>query len=57
MKCMIFVKASTDSEQGAMPAPELIAAMGKYNEELFKAGVSYHRPSMSRADRQRCQDK
>jgi hypothetical protein len=39
MKCMIFVKASTDSEKGAMPRPELIAAMGKYNEELFKAGI------------------
>jgi hypothetical protein len=38
MKCMIFVKASTDSEKGAMPGPELLAAMGKYNEELFKAG-------------------
>ena len=39
MKCMIFVKASTDSEKGTMPRPELIAAMGKYNEELFKAGI------------------
>jgi hypothetical protein len=39
MKCMIFVKASTDSEKGTMPGPELIAAMGKYNEELFKAGI------------------
>src|ERR1019366_7959699 len=39
MKCMIFVKASTDSEKGTMPGPELLAAMGKYNEELFKAGI------------------
>jgi len=39
MKCMMIVKASKDSEAGIMPADELIAAMGKYNEELMKAGV------------------
>jgi len=39
MKCMIFVKAASDSEMGTMPRPGLIAAMGKYNEQLFKAGI------------------
>ncbi len=39
MRCMVFVKASNDSESGVMPTPELIAAMGKYNEELIKAGI------------------
>lgn len=39
MKCMIFVKASKDSEKGTMPTPALLAAMGKYNEELIKAGI------------------
>jgi hypothetical protein len=36
---MIFVKATKDSEAGVMPSAELLAAMGKYNEELIKAGV------------------
>jgi hypothetical protein len=36
---MVFVKATRDSEAGAMPAAELLAAMGKFNEELIKAGV------------------
>jgi hypothetical protein len=39
MRCMVIVKASKNSETGAMPGPELLAAMGKYNEELIKAGV------------------
>jgi hypothetical protein len=39
MRVMVFVKATEDSEQGALPMPELIAAMGKYNEELVNAGV------------------
>src|ERR1035438_8775828 len=39
MKCMVIVKASKDSEKGVMPGPELLAAMGKYNEELIKAGI------------------
>jgi hypothetical protein len=39
MRFMIIVKASTDSETGKLPSPELLAAMGKYNEELVKAGV------------------
>jgi hypothetical protein len=36
---MVIVKASKDSEAGVMPSQELLAAMGKYNEELAKAGV------------------
>jgi hypothetical protein len=36
---MIFVKATKDSEAGVMPSQELLTAMGKYNEELIKAGV------------------
>lgn len=39
MQCMIFVKASKESEAGVMPTAELLAAMGKYNEELIKAGI------------------
>src|SRR2546421_59652 len=33
MRCMIIVKATEDSERGVMPSAELLAAMGKYNEE------------------------
>jgi len=36
---MIIVKASKDSEAGMMPDEKLLAAMGKFNEELAKAGV------------------
>ena len=39
MRFMMIVKANDDSEAGKMPGDELIAAMGKYNEELMKAGV------------------
>jgi hypothetical protein len=39
MRCMVIVKATKDSEKGIMPTAELLAAMGKYNEELIKAGV------------------
>ncbi len=39
MKVVVLVKASKDSEAGVMPSTELLAAMGKYNEELVKAGV------------------
>jgi hypothetical protein len=35
----MIVKASKKSEAGVMPSEELLAAMGKYNEELMKAGV------------------
>ncbi len=40
MRFMVIVKASKESEQdGALPDPQLMADMGKYNEELIKAGV------------------
>ena len=39
MRFMMIVKASKDSEAGKMPSEELFSAMGKYNEELMKAGV------------------
>src|SRR5438309_11530448 len=39
MRFMMIVKASKDSEAGKLPSEELLAAMGKYNEELMKAGV------------------
>jgi hypothetical protein len=39
MKVMVLVKASKDSEAGAMPSQQLLAEMGKFNEELAKAGV------------------
>jgi len=39
MKFMIMVKATRDSEAGIMPSEKLLADMGKFNEELVKAGV------------------
>jgi hypothetical protein len=36
---MVFVKANKDSEAGVMPSAELLTSMGKFNEELVKAGV------------------
>jgi hypothetical protein len=36
---MVLVKASKDSEAGAMPSEEMLAAMAKFNEEMVKAGV------------------
>jgi len=39
MRFMIIVKASKDSEAGVMPSEKLLAEMGKFNEELARAGV------------------
>jgi hypothetical protein len=39
MKVMVIVKATKNSEAGAMPSEQLLAEMGKYNEELVKAGI------------------
>ena len=39
MRVMVIVKATKDSEAGVMPSTELLTAMGKYNEELVKAGI------------------
>lgn len=39
MRVMVLVKASKDSEAGVLPSTELLTQMGKFNEELVKAGV------------------
>src|SRR3984957_16782840 len=39
MKVMVLVKATKDSETGVMPPQTLLAEMGKFNEELIKAGI------------------
>ena len=39
MRVMVIVKATSDSEAGVMPEEALLAAMGKYNEELVQAGI------------------
>lgn len=39
MRVLVIVKATTDSESGRMPDPEMIAAMGRFNEELAQAGI------------------
>jgi hypothetical protein len=39
MRFMVMIKANEESEAGVLPSEELLTAMGKYNEELVKAGV------------------
>ena len=39
MRVMVIVKANEDSEAGVLPDQQILTAMGKYNEELVKAGV------------------
>lgn len=39
MKVIVFVKATPNSEAGVMPSEEMFVEMGKYNEELVKAGI------------------
>ena len=39
MRFMVIVKADKNSESGVMPSTELLTAMGKFNEEMVKAGV------------------
>ena len=39
MRVMVIVKATPESEAGVLPSEELLTAMGRYNEELVKAGV------------------
>jgi hypothetical protein len=39
MRVMVIVKATKDSEAGILPSKELFAEMGKFNEELLKAGI------------------
>ena len=38
MRFMVIVKASKDTEAGVMPSTEMLTAMGKFNEEMVKAG-------------------
>jgi hypothetical protein len=44
MRFMVLVKANKDSEAGVLPSKELIAAMGRFNEEMAKAGVMSYSP-------------
>ena len=39
MRVMVIVKASKESEAGVMPDEKMLSEMGKYNEELVKAGI------------------
>ncbi len=39
MRFMVILKATKEAEEGALPDPQLLADMGKYNEELIKAGI------------------
>lgn len=39
MRVMVMVKATKNSEAGVMPTEKLLAEMGKYNDELMKAGI------------------
>ena len=39
MRFMVIIKATKESEEGAAPDPQLLLDMGKFNEELIKAGV------------------
>jgi hypothetical protein len=39
MRFMVIVKADRDSEAGVMPSTEMLTAMGKFNEEMVKAGI------------------
>jgi hypothetical protein len=39
MRFMVIVKATKDSEAGALPDQKILAEMGKFNEELVKAGI------------------
>ena len=39
MRFMVMVKATPNSEAGVMPGPEMFEAMGRFNEELVKAGI------------------
>jgi hypothetical protein len=39
MRFMVIVKATSETEAGVMPSQEMLEAMGRYNEELVKAGV------------------
>jgi hypothetical protein len=39
MRVVVLVKATAESEAGAMPSPALLEAMGRFNQELIEAGI------------------
>ena len=53
MRFMILVKANKDSEAGVLPPRELLAEMGKFNEEMARAGVMLAGEGSTRARRER----
>ncbi len=53
MRVMVIVKATQESEAGVMPSAELLTEMGKFNEELVKAGVMLAGEGLH-AERARC---
>ena len=60
MRFMILVKANADSEAGVMPTTEMLTEMGKFNEELVKAGVMLAGEGLaasSKGKRVRCEGK
>ena len=48
MRVMVIVKASKESESGVLPDTEILTKMGKYNEELVKAGIPRDRNFIER---------
>ena len=56
MRFMVIVKATKSSEAGVLPSEELLTAMGKYNEELTKAGVMLAGEGLTRVRRERASD-
>ena len=51
MRVMVIVKATAQSEAGVLPSEELLTAMGKFNEELVKAGVLLAAEGLQRSAR------
>ena len=51
MRFMVIVKANKDSEAGVLPDAKILTAMGKFNEELVKAGVMLGARGCRRAPR------
>lgn len=49
MRFMIIVKADKNSEAGALPDKKILTEMGKFNEELVKAGVMLAGEGLKRA--------
>ena len=49
MRVMVIIKADKDTEAGVMPSEQILAEMGKYNEELVKAGRGGAAPQLEGA--------